>query len=39
MSVPTPEAERRRRELEEKIAALVADLPNRFPAGEKANGR
>ncbi len=38
MSVTTPETERRRRELEAKIAALIADLPNRFPPVEKANG-
>ena len=31
MSVTTPETARRRHELEEKIAALVADLPNQFP--------
>jgi Protein of unknown function (DUF1553)/Protein of unknown function (DUF1549)/Planctomycete cytochrome C len=38
MSVATPETDRRRRELEENISALVADLPNQFPPVEKANG-
>ncbi len=38
MSVTTPETERLRRELEEKIAALVADLSNQFPPEDKANG-
>jgi hypothetical protein len=38
MSVTTPGTERPRRELEEKISALVADLPNQFPPVEKANG-
>jgi Protein of unknown function (DUF1553)/Protein of unknown function (DUF1549)/Planctomycete cytochrome C len=38
MSVTTPETERNRHELEAKIAALVADLPNRFPPVEKADG-
>jgi hypothetical protein len=33
--VQLPEITRRRRELEQKIDALVADLPNRFPAEEK----
>ena len=37
MSVATPETDRRRHELEEKIAGLVADLPNQFPPLEKAN--
>ena len=37
MSVTTPESEMRRYELEQKIAALVADLSNRFPPVEKAN--
>ena len=32
MTVTIPETDRRRRELEAKIAALTADLPNRFPA-------
>ena len=32
----TPATERVCGELEQKIAALVADLPNRFPAAEKA---
>jgi len=31
MPVPSTDTERRRRELEAKIAALGADLPNRFP--------
>ena len=34
MAVPTADTERRRRELEAKFAALVADLPNRFPIEE-----
>ena len=37
MSVPIPDIEHRRRELEQKIAALFADLPNRFPAADKTN--
>ena len=37
MRVATPESERRRNELEATIAALVADLPNRFPPIDKAN--
>ena len=36
ISVPIPDVEHRRRELEKKIASLFADLPNRFPAGEKS---
>jgi hypothetical protein len=36
ISVTTPATERICGELEQKIAALVADLPNRFPAAEKA---
>jgi hypothetical protein len=36
MDVPVPEVTRQRREPESKIAALVADLPNRFPPGDKA---
>jgi Protein of unknown function (DUF1553)/Protein of unknown function (DUF1549)/Planctomycete cytochrome C len=36
ISVTTPATEHRRRELEDKIAALTADLPNRFPAVDKA---
>ncbi len=31
MAVPSAATERRRRELQAKIAELVADLPNRFP--------
>ncbi len=38
MSVTTPETETLRRELEDKVAALVADLPNQFPPEDKANG-
>ncbi len=37
MSVTTPKTTGRRRELETKIAALVADLPNRFPPVPAAN--
>ena len=37
MTVPTREAADRRRVLERQIAALVADLPNHFPAAEKAS--
>jgi len=35
MKVATPAAGRRRHELEVRIAALTADLPNRFPLPEK----
>jgi Protein of unknown function (DUF1549)/Protein of unknown function (DUF1553)/Planctomycete cytochrome C len=38
MTIPSQDAARRRRELEERIAALTADLPNRFPLPEKVNG-
>jgi len=31
MRIPTPDDDRRRRELESRIAASVADLPNQFP--------
>ncbi len=37
MAVPSADTERRRRELEAKIAALVADLPNRFPTERHVN--
>jgi hypothetical protein len=37
MDVPSPEITRRRRELEAKVAALEADLPNRFPADGKTD--
>jgi hypothetical protein len=35
MPVPVPELAQRRRAVEEKIAKLVADLPNRFPLEER----
>src|SRR5262249_54905104 len=38
IQVPSPAVTRRRAELEEKIAGLVADLPNRFPVDEAAGG-
>ncbi|HEU4753692.1 MAG TPA: DUF1549 domain-containing protein, partial [Armatimonadota bacterium] len=34
IEVPKPEITARRKELEAKIQAIQADLPNRFPAGE-----
>jgi hypothetical protein len=37
MKVPAPALARRRQVLEEKIAALVADFPNRFPLPDKAS--
>jgi hypothetical protein len=36
LDVKLPDVERRRRELERRIAALVADLPNRFPPADTA---
>ncbi len=45
MAVPSAATERRRRELQAKIAELVADLPNRFPtdgsvrAGDPGRGK
>jgi hypothetical protein len=36
MDLPRPDISRQRQATEEKIAGLVADLPNRFPVDEKA---
>jgi len=38
MTVISPEIARRRSDAEKKIAALVSDLPNRFPLADKASG-
>ena len=38
LDVPSPDLARQRRELETKIAAQIAALPDRFPAGESKNG-
>jgi hypothetical protein len=38
LAVPRPDISRQRQEIEKKIAALRADLPNRFPPDDKASG-
>jgi hypothetical protein len=38
MRVPSPDVERRRREIEARIAALIADLPNHFPTDGNRQG-
>ena len=38
MPIALPQVARRRQEIEAKIADLIADLPNRFPPAETANG-
>jgi hypothetical protein len=37
LAVRRPDITRQRQEIEKKIAALVADLPNRFPADDKTD--
>jgi hypothetical protein len=37
LAVPRPDITRQRQEIEKKIAALVSDLPNRFPLDDKTD--